>query len=374
MLLLDEPTNHLDADGLAWLEGFLAGFDGALLVVSHDRHFLDAVVDPHPRARPPAARWRRYEGGYTAYRDERARRRARLEELAEAQEKRRRRLAADIADTRDHARRSERSASGLRRRQAQALRQEGGEEGAGARAPPRAGDERRDLGRASARSRGRPPQARRRARPRPPRRGAARRERRARGAARRRPHPARWRARCGHGRQRRRARRRCCALLLGTLEPSAGEVAVDHERPPAARSARRTLAATGPLLPWFRRHAAAGTDESRRAHAARPLRPRRRRRCGARSSASARASARARRSPRSSPRRPTCCCSTSRPTTSTSTRSRCSSARSPPRPSTIVAVSHDRWFLEAIGTTRHLHVEDGAVYDRRGASSASSRE
>ena len=50
VLLLDEPTNHLDADGLAWLEAFLGGFDGALLVVSHDRRFLDAVVDPHPRA------------------------------------------------------------------------------------------------------------------------------------------------------------------------------------------------------------------------------------------------------------------------------------------------------------------------------------
>ena len=52
VLLLDEPTNHLDADGLDWLEGFLAGFDGAVLVVSHDRRFLDAVVDAHPRARP----------------------------------------------------------------------------------------------------------------------------------------------------------------------------------------------------------------------------------------------------------------------------------------------------------------------------------
>ena len=40
-------------------------------------------------------------------------------------------------------------------------------------------------------------------------------------------------------------------------------------------------------------------------------------------------------------------------------------------PSTIVAVSHDRWFLDAIGTTRHLHVEDGSVYE---GSSTSSRE
>ena len=112
MLLLDEPTNHLDADGLAWLEEFLAGFDGALLVVSHDRRFLDAVVSRvHELAAGGALET--YEGGYTAYRAERARRRARLEQLVEAQDKRRRRLEADIADTHDHARRSERSASGM---------------------------------------------------------------------------------------------------------------------------------------------------------------------------------------------------------------------------------------------------------------------
>jgi ATPase subunit of ABC transporter with duplicated ATPase domains len=44
VLLLDEPTNHLDLDGLRWLEGWLRGFAGTVLVVSHDRAFLDAVV------------------------------------------------------------------------------------------------------------------------------------------------------------------------------------------------------------------------------------------------------------------------------------------------------------------------------------------
>jgi ATP-binding cassette subfamily F protein 3 len=43
LLLLDEPTNHLDLDTIAWLEGWLRGFRGAVLVVSHDRAFLDAV-------------------------------------------------------------------------------------------------------------------------------------------------------------------------------------------------------------------------------------------------------------------------------------------------------------------------------------------
>jgi ATP-binding cassette subfamily F protein 3 len=43
LLMLDEPTNHLDLDTIAWLEGWLRGYRGAVLVVSHDRAFLDAV-------------------------------------------------------------------------------------------------------------------------------------------------------------------------------------------------------------------------------------------------------------------------------------------------------------------------------------------
>jgi ATP-binding cassette, subfamily F, member 3 len=45
ILILDEPTNHLDIETLSWLEGYLQGYQGAVLIVSHDRYFLDSVVN-----------------------------------------------------------------------------------------------------------------------------------------------------------------------------------------------------------------------------------------------------------------------------------------------------------------------------------------
>jgi ATPase subunit of ABC transporter with duplicated ATPase domains len=101
VLLLDEPTNHLDLDGLAWLEEFLLAFAGAVLVVSHDRRFLDETVTQIAELDGGALAW--YEGGYTEYRDEKTRRTARLELDYEAQQKRHRRLEADIAATRGFA-------------------------------------------------------------------------------------------------------------------------------------------------------------------------------------------------------------------------------------------------------------------------------
>ena len=45
LLILDEPTNHLDVQAIEWLEGTLRTWDGAVLLVSHDRYFLDRVVN-----------------------------------------------------------------------------------------------------------------------------------------------------------------------------------------------------------------------------------------------------------------------------------------------------------------------------------------
>ena len=109
ILLLDEPTNHLDLDGLAWLEEFLVGFAGAVLVVSHDRRFLDATVSQIVELDGGALTT--YEGGYTEYHDEKARRAARVELAYEAQEKRVRRLEADIVATRGFAKRTETTVS-----------------------------------------------------------------------------------------------------------------------------------------------------------------------------------------------------------------------------------------------------------------------
>ena len=45
LLLLDEPTNHLDIDAVEWLESYLAQWDGAAVIVSHDRYFLDKACN-----------------------------------------------------------------------------------------------------------------------------------------------------------------------------------------------------------------------------------------------------------------------------------------------------------------------------------------
>src|SRR5690349_389805 len=70
LLLLDEPTNHLDLDAVLWLEDWLARYPGTLLLIAHDRDFLDAVVTEI--AHLDGGRLRMYTGNYTQFERERA--------------------------------------------------------------------------------------------------------------------------------------------------------------------------------------------------------------------------------------------------------------------------------------------------------------
>ncbi len=70
LLLLDEPTNHLDLDALVWLEAWLKRYAGTMLVISHDREFLDAVTTVTVHIEN--AKLTRYGGNYSAFEDLRA--------------------------------------------------------------------------------------------------------------------------------------------------------------------------------------------------------------------------------------------------------------------------------------------------------------
>ena len=83
ILLLDEPTNHLDVDSVAWLERRLSAWPGALLFVSHDRDFIDAVADRIVELASGAAMT--YEGGFAEFVVAREERRERIEAAAARQ-------------------------------------------------------------------------------------------------------------------------------------------------------------------------------------------------------------------------------------------------------------------------------------------------
>ncbi|WP_398500938.1 ABC-F family ATP-binding cassette domain-containing protein [Variovorax sp.] len=70
LLLLDEPTNHLDLDALVWLEAWLQRYAGTMIVISHDREFLDAVTDVTLHI--ANAQLTRYGGNYSKFEDMRA--------------------------------------------------------------------------------------------------------------------------------------------------------------------------------------------------------------------------------------------------------------------------------------------------------------
>jgi len=90
ILLLDEPTNHLDAESVAWLEGHLRNYPGAILIVTHDRYFLDNVTGwilelDRGKGIP-------YQGNYTAWL---AQKQKRLEQEGREEEARQRTLARE---------------------------------------------------------------------------------------------------------------------------------------------------------------------------------------------------------------------------------------------------------------------------------------
>lgn len=95
LLILDEPTNHLDFATLNWLEDYLSGYKGALLVVSHDRYFLDKLCNKIWELED-AALWE-YKGNYTAYTKQREEQDARQKKLYEQQQAERARLEDYVA-------------------------------------------------------------------------------------------------------------------------------------------------------------------------------------------------------------------------------------------------------------------------------------
>ena len=86
LMLLDEPTNHLDLDALVWLEAWLQRYEGTLLIISHDREFLDAIT--RVTLHLDEAKLTRYGGNYTAFEAMRAERMVQQQQAFEKQQDR----------------------------------------------------------------------------------------------------------------------------------------------------------------------------------------------------------------------------------------------------------------------------------------------
>lgn len=70
ILLLDEPTNHMDLPSIKWLEGYLQAFEGAIVIVSHDRYFLDRIINKTVESRK--GKLTLYAGNYSFYLEEKS--------------------------------------------------------------------------------------------------------------------------------------------------------------------------------------------------------------------------------------------------------------------------------------------------------------
>ena len=109
ILILDEPTNHLDISMIEWLESWLAGFPGGVLVVSHDRTFLNRIATQIVAIDPDSRTAQVYPGNYADYLESYLQARAKQEAQYREQEYEIRRLRQDIARTFEQARSVERS-------------------------------------------------------------------------------------------------------------------------------------------------------------------------------------------------------------------------------------------------------------------------
>ncbi|HWC70374.1 MAG TPA: ABC-F family ATP-binding cassette domain-containing protein [Actinomycetota bacterium] len=116
LLLLDEPTNHLDADAKGWLMKFLAAYDGALMVVSHDLQLLDASITRILHLDRDGVV--EYRGSYSRYREARVRDEERLSALAERQDREIRRLRTLADSMRGQTQRRARTAKSMDTRRA----------------------------------------------------------------------------------------------------------------------------------------------------------------------------------------------------------------------------------------------------------------
>jgi ATPase subunit of ABC transporter with duplicated ATPase domains len=107
-LLLDEPTNHLDIEALEWLEEFLADYDGAVIVVSHDRAFLDRAVHTILELDPLTHTVTAYPGNYSQYWQAKEREQEKQWATYKDQQERIAQIEAGIQGLAGHARRIER--------------------------------------------------------------------------------------------------------------------------------------------------------------------------------------------------------------------------------------------------------------------------
>ncbi|MCB1746810.1 MAG: ATP-binding cassette domain-containing protein [Gammaproteobacteria bacterium] len=112
LLLLDEPSNHLDLDATDWLEGWLKRYRGTLLVISHDRDFLDGTVDTIVHIEHQAVR--AYRGNYSAFEVQRAERLAQQQALHDKQQARIKSIEAFVARFRAKATKARQAQSRLK--------------------------------------------------------------------------------------------------------------------------------------------------------------------------------------------------------------------------------------------------------------------